>query len=114
MKFEPVRVCVEELVIDVQLMKIFFREKINDISFTLFDELIKANRRGNIYMPTNDCPKDMPIYASARKISNCTNEKGQFYLDAILYNSFIDTMTYGLCNRSLGHINDKNELEMDM
>ena len=78
---------------------------------TIFEAI--SNKQILIQPTAKTIKKSIPLYYCVRKLKSNISKNGRtYYMDMLLYKKKKDTFCFNYSNRSLGHKNDKNEIEL--
>ena len=90
----------------------FLYPKIFNLNVVYSNKILEAEIKETVFLPGELYESQNPLYYCSRQI--CKKEVGNsfVYMDILLYNSYKKIIGKEVVNRSLGHVNDTNEIEI--
>lgn len=102
----------KSLEIDAEKMEIYYNGIKIELGYTKAERLLEASYVGKIPVTKLKVSKETPLYASCRKFLMRESSQGRIYMDILLYNKALGLFEDKMYNRSLGHVNDTDEIEI--
>lgn len=102
-----------EVIFDLEQKVLHFDGKQYALCTVSNEKLLQMYKAKNVFIPEPHYEDERLMYYCVRKMVEGANEVGKkIYIDILLYNDALGTIGENIYNRSLGHRNDVNEIEI--
>lgn len=101
------------IAINFEEKKLLFNGELYPMQVVTNQALFNMRERHTIYLTSNCCTEEKTLYYCVRKLLKGVRDRQEFlYIDVLAYEFALGIVGENILNRSLGHVNDQNEIEI--
>lgn len=106
------RTIFNSLEFNAKNMELYSNGRKLDIQHVKVAKLLEANYAGKVSIAKVIVPEETPLYVCKRNFLTRESSLGKVFMDILLYNRALGIFDDRMYNRSLGHVNDVDEIEI--